>query len=437
MRYLHLPDSLVALSFIFSELYPTVRWCFSAHLVLLKLCKPKSRSALALWLGAPHDPLCVNDLFRPRLNHQSSMGSPTTLAPVACRATSSTSCAPKTSRLSRCPASSRCPSCWSTRFMIISALGSLVVQIPSFRGSRAPQENLSPQLAAPVHPFALVGIIVTLALFAAYLAFRVLTKDDSFVIAAELTDAQRKSINDGLVTLAGLFSDEMRALAHSSGSAQEGTPLIGEVATSDRESPASAARVLSEVRRGRQSVHRGGRVQAAAERRERLPDGPGAPRHGGHHRHRRQRLPQLRPALRGGPQAPHRRAGRPVVSEAAANYAAKRTSSSATIALQQLCGAAVMNNTFCLGIFLVLIFVRGLPWVYTAETLSILTIEVVVAIFCQQRTMRPVLALFILGLGCAPQGRRPLRTRRRPSYGLSIVERLAGRTRTPRSAART
>jgi len=35
-----------------------------------------------------------------------------------------------------------------------------------------------------------------------------------------------------------------------------------------------------------------------------------------------------------------------------------------------------MNNTFCLGIFLVIIYVQKLAWEFSAETLSILLIEV-------------------------------------------------------------
>lgn len=67
-------------------------------------------------------------------------------------------------------------------------------------------------------------------------------------------------------------------------------------------------------------------------------------------------------------------------------YAAKKTSKSATIAFETLLGAAVMNNTFCLAIFLALIYMRGLPWVYTAETLAILFAEVCVFVVAMRRT---------------------------------------------------
>jgi hypothetical protein len=38
-----------------------------------------------------------------------------------------------------------------------------------------------------------------------------------------------------------------------------------------------------------------------------------------------------------------------------------------------------MNNTFCLGIFLLLVYARKLPWTFSAETISILVIQVCVS----------------------------------------------------------
>merc|ERR1711924_387418 len=59
------------------------------------------------------------------------------------------------------------------------------------------------------------------------------------------------------------------------------------------------------------------------------------------------------------------------------NYAAKKTSSTIQVSFSQLLGAANMNNTFCLGIFLALICFRPLVWEFTAETISILLIELI------------------------------------------------------------
>ena len=35
-----------------------------------------------------------------------------------------------------------------------------------------------------------------------------------------------------------------------------------------------------------------------------------------------------------------------------------------------------MNNTFCLGVFMFLIFFRSLAWEFSAETVSILLVQV-------------------------------------------------------------
>ena len=44
------------------------------------------------------------------------------------------------------------------------------------------------------------------------------------------------------------------------------------------------------------------------------------------------------------------------------NYAAKKTQKTITVSLAALEGAACMNNTFCLAIFLLLILCRNLCW---------------------------------------------------------------------------
>eukprot|EP00540_Astrosyne_radiata_P020114 CAMPEP_0116825680 /NCGR_PEP_ID=MMETSP0418-20121206/2103_1 /TAXON_ID=1158023 /ORGANISM="Astrosyne radiata, Strain 13vi08-1A" /LENGTH=572 /DNA_ID=CAMNT_0004454221 /DNA_START=109 /DNA_END=1827 /DNA_ORIENTATION=+ len=84
-------------------------------------------------------------------------------------------------------------------------------------------------------------------------------------------------------------------------------------------------------------------------------------------------------------------------------YAAKKTRKTVTVALTALEGAASMNNTFCLSIFMGLIFFRGLAWTYTSETISILTVELVIFLFLQGKTMNflggfGILAVFPLSL---------------------------------------
>lgn len=65
---------------------------------------------------------------------------------------------------------------------------------------------------------------------------------------------------------------------------------------------------------------------------------------------------------------------------AAYNYAKRRTQKSITTALSCLEGAAVMNNTFVLGIFYALVYFKGLAWEFTAETFSIVLIESMIGV---------------------------------------------------------
>jgi len=65
-------------------------------------------------------------------------------------------------------------------------------------------------------------------------------------------------------------------------------------------------------------------------------------------------------------------------------YAAKKTSKTMTVSLSALEGAAAMNNTFCLSIFMGLIYFRGLAWQYTAETVSIVLVEFFMAMIVQR-----------------------------------------------------
>merc|ERR1712196_672781 len=68
------------------------------------------------------------------------------------------------------------------------------------------------------------------------------------------------------------------------------------------------------------------------------------------------------------------------------SYAGKKTQKTITVSLAALEGAACMNNTFCLAIFMALIFFRGLAWRYTAETVGTLIVECLVAVFAMKKT---------------------------------------------------
>lgn len=84
---------------------------------------------------------------------------------------------------------------------------------------------------------------------------------------------------------------------------------------------------------------------------------------------------------------------------AAYNYAQKKTSKTITISLNTLEGAACMNNTFCLGIFLALVYFQGLAWKFTAETIAILFVQFVVAVIVLSKSIQRVFdGLLILTL---------------------------------------
>lgn len=84
---------------------------------------------------------------------------------------------------------------------------------------------------------------------------------------------------------------------------------------------------------------------------------------------------------------------------AAYNYAKKRTCKSITTSLSTLEGAAIMNNTFCLAIFLALVYFQNLAWEFSAETIAIMLIQVMIALSCVFRRVHRLLdAFFILSL---------------------------------------
>ena len=67
-------------------------------------------------------------------------------------------------------------------------------------------------------------------------------------------------------------------------------------------------------------------------------------------------------------------------------YALKKTKKTISISLEALEGAAIMNNTFCLAIFLALIYFKGLKWEFTAETISILGVQLIMFVVVHRET---------------------------------------------------
>lgn len=70
---------------------------------------------------------------------------------------------------------------------------------------------------------------------------------------------------------------------------------------------------------------------------------------------------------------------------AAYSYAQKKTRKTVTISFSTLLGAAILNNTFVLSIFMLLITVKSLAWQFTAETISILFVEIAVFFISQKK----------------------------------------------------
>lgn len=79
-------------------------------------------------------------------------------------------------------------------------------------------------------------------------------------------------------------------------------------------------------------------------------------------------------------------------------YASKKTRKTITVSLTTLEGAASINNTFCLAIFMGLIYFRGLTWSYSAETLAILLTQIVVGFLVQRPKMTMGGGLFLCSI---------------------------------------
>lgn len=69
-------------------------------------------------------------------------------------------------------------------------------------------------------------------------------------------------------------------------------------------------------------------------------------------------------------------------------FAKKKTDVSMGLTLSALYGAATMNNTFCLSIFMGLIYFRGLAWTYTAEVCGILVVIYAVGFIGLRQTIK-------------------------------------------------
>ena len=78
------------------------------------------------------------------------------------------------------------------------------------------------------------------------------------------------------------------------------------------------------------------------------------------------------------------------------NYAAKQTIKASTISICTLQGSAIMNNTVCLGVFLLIIAIRGLQWTFAAETIAVLVVEICIVCVSLKTTQTLWTALLVL-----------------------------------------
>ncbi|KAJ3440617.1 sodium/calcium exchanger ncl [Anaeramoeba flamelloides] len=69
-------------------------------------------------------------------------------------------------------------------------------------------------------------------------------------------------------------------------------------------------------------------------------------------------------------------------------FCAKKKKTNISMAISALYGAASMNATMCLSVFLIMIYIRKLAWEYSAEILSILVITVAVGIIGLKKTIK-------------------------------------------------
>jgi Ca2+/Na+ antiporter len=85
----------------------------------------------------------------------------------------------------------------------------------------------------------------------------------------------------------------------------------------------------------------------------------------------------------------------------AMKLAAKKTQSSMKESLSTLCGAAIMNNTFCLSIFFMCFIMKDLVWQFSAETLSIVLIQYAIGVIAITKNVQCLMDGFLILL-CYP-----------------------------------
>ncbi|XP_062506725.1 uncharacterized protein LOC134183249 isoform X2 [Corticium candelabrum] len=85
-------------------------------------------------------------------------------------------------------------------------------------------------------------------------------------------------------------------------------------------------------------------------------------------------------------------------------FAMKKKKVNISMTYAQLYGAATMNNTLCLAVFMALVYIRSLKWQYSAEVFVILLVELIVGIIGFRKTYKlwlgiPIALLYFISIG--------------------------------------
>lgn len=83
---------------------------------------------------------------------------------------------------------------------------------------------------------------------------------------------------------------------------------------------------------------------------------------------------------------------------AAYSYACKKTSKTIDVSLSTLQGAACMNNTYCLFIFLTMIYLQQLQWAFTAETVAIVVVQLAMGVLSFKKVHTMSTAYMIISM---------------------------------------
>lgn len=81
---------------------------------------------------------------------------------------------------------------------------------------------------------------------------------------------------------------------------------------------------------------------------------------------------------------------------AAYSHSKKKTTTTVNLAVNSLLGGVIMNNTFCLGVFLFMIYYRQLSWEFGAETIGVLFSIYAVTFYCYIKDNFTLFDSFIL-----------------------------------------